>query len=214
MDFIADDFGPILPGQLAEGLELRPAPEPGDRVMGIAQQNQLHAVLQRFLHTRQIHVHMAGFLIPQQRHADHLTAIDPNGCGKGPVYRRKNGHLVALFRKCAHTELQPRYYTGKHHRLLRLDGQPVATLPEGAEGAFIVRAILIIAIAMMRGPALNGLHNGRSRGEIHIRHPHGNAALANYIGHIPLHAACVSPVDARIKKRLVIPHFAFLPGSE
>ena len=181
--------------------------------MGAAQHHQLRAVFQGFFHPLQVQRITPRCLVPQQADRHHPALVQLNGGIERPVYRRDDSNAVAFLRKAPHAGFQPRDHAGQHLGFARLNGQPMPPLPETDQRFFILFIFDIIAIAGMLGPLLQGIHNGGRAGEIHVRHPQGNAISIHDSPVVPLFAVRVPAIHDLVEIRRVKLHAACLPRS-
>ena len=173
VDLIGDDPHTVLYADIAHRLQLLTGPDPAHRVVGVAEDEILHAVGGLLRKVLQIHSVTAIF-IPLQG-ADHqLTASVVYHVGKGVVHRLLNEDLIGGLGE--HGQHHP--HTGNHAggegHVLRVRQPAVALLLPCGDGLEILGRPPGVAEDALIGAGLDGVHDAGGGLEIHVRDPQGD----------------------------------------
>ena len=199
VNLVADDQGAVLHAQFAHPAQLVGGPDAAHRVVGVAQDEQGRAALERLLKGLEVHGVVAVFLL--QGNGQALAA---------PVFHRVeelavNGggeqNLVAGLGEFPHKGAQRRHHAQRIQAQRRVRLPAVALfLPLANRFKIGVRAAGVAEDALPVA-RVDGVQNGLGGHQIHVGDPHGDQVPAAEAGlHlVVLGGEIVPPVDGAVE---------------
>ena len=173
-DFVGNDVNIILFIQLHGLFQLPPLPYTATGVVRGAENGGMDFIFLDFpLHILVVHAPDA-VLVNLQRGVDNTIAVVLQCVGEADVGGGVNQHIVPPGAQHIQGADHAAQYAVGIGDVLRGHGNAVVGFVPAEDGIKILLPGAEIAIGRMLGPLDDGLGHRGHRGEIHIRHPHGN----------------------------------------
>ena len=201
-NLVADDHDVVLLKQLHGLFQLPALPHTAAGVVGGAEHRGVDVVLHDLLlHVREVHA-VDARLVLDQGAVDNVVAVVGQAAGKADVGGGVEQHVVAFGAQ----HVQGADNAAQHavfiaNALLGQAGDAVALLLPVDDGVVVIVAGGKVAEERMLDALGNGLGDGGHRGEVHVRHPHGDDVKALFgglgavpAGDKPVHGDGVFPV--------------------
>ena len=172
VNLIGEDFHTVADADTAHGFQLLLRPGPAHGVVGVAEDEQFHAV-DLGLEVLQVHGVVPG-LVPLQGADHHGPSRVLNDVGKGVVHWLLDDNLVPGLGEHGQDHPHAGHHAGGEGHLLQVWLPAVARLLPPGHGLKILGGPPGIAEDALIGPGLDGLHDAGGGAEIHVGDPKGD----------------------------------------
>jgi len=199
VDLVRDEDDVPADADFAQPLDFAARPDPADRIVWIAEDEQTGLRIDFLFQVLEIHDPPA--VVAAQGVANEASAVVFDGRVEWVIDGRLDDDAVARPGERLNTEVDRRNDAGRFRQPLAPDVPSMAVPQPADDGIRIGRRRTGIAENRMFRPLSNGFGHGRRTGEIHVGDPHRNDVLqpVSAFADIPLQGSGVPPVGSGVK---------------